>query len=123
MPKISKILFISSILMLVAMPAFAQLTLGPKCDPTLPPNQQGSCNISAFLTWIRQIIRFMLTVAIPLGVLFIVYGAFVIITAGGSESKVEQGKGIITAAAIGVAIAFASWLIVTTVERILKGGF
>ena len=60
-------------------------------------------------------------IAIPLGVLFVAYGGFVIMTAGGSEEKVKKGKQVITAAVIGIAIAFGSWLIIFTVNQILKG--
>ena len=93
------------------------------CDPTLPINNEpgGGCDLYDFLIFIKRIIEFLLWIAIPIGVAFIAYGAFVIITAGGSEEKFKKGKGIITAAIIGVAIGLASWLIVTTVNKILTG--
>ncbi|KKU75857.1 MAG: hypothetical protein UY02_C0041G0011, partial [Candidatus Giovannonibacteria bacterium GW2011_GWB1_47_6b] len=52
----------------------------------------------------------------------IVWGGFVIMTAGGSEEKVKKGKGIITASVIGLAILFGSWLIVTVITTFLKTG-
>lgn len=108
----------------LAMPAPAQakLTLSPDCKAELAPSDPKACNITAFIAWIHQVIRFLLAVAIPLGILFIVYGAFVIITAGGSEDKVKKGKDIILASVIGLAIALSAWLIVTTVKNILLGG-
>jgi hypothetical protein len=109
-------------LFLIPSVSHAQLTLAPKCDPALPPTAPGACNIAAFITWIRQIIQFLLIIAIPIGVIFIVYGGFVIMTAGGSEEKVKSGRKIITASVIGVAIAFGAWLIITTINRILTLG-
>lgn len=100
--------------------AFAQqVKLAPDCDPKLPPNDPNACNITAFIKWIKQLINFLLTIAIPIGVLFIAYGAFVIMTAGGSEERVRKGKDVITAAVVGIAIAFGAWLIVTTINQIL----
>lgn len=97
--------------------------LAPDCNPTLPPNSTtgNPCNIAAFIAFLKKIIQFMFVIAIPLAVIVIVWGAFVIMTAGGSESRVTQGKGIITAAVIGLAILLGSWLIVTTVLGFLKG--
>ena len=111
-----------------ALPAFVQaapqsLFSTEICDPTLPINNApgGGCDLYDFLIFIRKVIEFLLWIAIPIGVAFIAYGAFVIMTAGGSEEKFKKGKGIITAAIIGVAIGLASWLIVTTVNKILTG--
>lgn len=108
-----------------APPAFAQeqprTFLGVPCNPTLLPKEPGACNLVTFLEFLRNIINFLLTLAIPLAVGFIAWGAFVIITAGGSEEKVKKGRGIITAAVVGIAIALGSWLIITTFQNILKG--
>lgn len=97
------------------------ITLAPDCDPLLPPNSPTGkpCNIVAFINWIKSLINTLLIIVIPIGVIFIIYGAFVIMTAGGSEDKAKKGKDIITAAAIGVAISFGAWLLVTTVKEIL----
>lgn len=114
--------------------ALAQISLAPKCNPTLPPSFKGTapypepngpslppCNITAFIIWIRQLIQILLIIAIPIGVIFIAYGAFVIMTAAGSDEKFKKGKDIILAAVIGVAIAFGAWLLITTVNKILTG--
>ena len=110
---------------LTASLAFAQeqpkSLFGNVCDPKLPPGQPGACDLGAFLEFVRNIINYLLMIAIPLGVLFVAYGGFVIMTAGGSEEKVKKGKQVITAAVIGIAIAFGSWLIIFTVNQILKG--
>jgi len=118
--------------------ALAQgLNLAPDCNPALPPNatpeqiqklvkpgdSTSPCNISAFLTWIRKLINFLLTIAIPIGVIFVVWGGFVIMTAGGSEDRVKKGKQIITAAVIGLAISFGAWLIINALNFFLVGEF
>ncbi len=96
--------------------------LAPKCNPSLPPGQPGSCNLNAAVEFIKQIINFMVYIVVPLAALFIAYGGFVILTAAGNEDKFAKGKQIITAVVIGVAIAFGSYLIVNTVLNFFTKG-
>ena len=51
-------------------------------------------------------------------ILFIVYGAFVYITAMGDTKKTDTAKQILTYAVIGLVVAIASFAIVRTVELI-----
>jgi len=92
-----------------------------KCDPSKPPGA-GGCGIPEFIAFVKNVINYLFVIAIPLAVIFIVWGGFVIMTAGGSEEKVKKGKGIITASVIGLAILFGSWLIVTVITTFLKTG-
>lgn len=122
LPTTLLLTFLVILMLFVALPAFAQ-NLKPNCDPTLPPSQPGSCDVSAAVTFLKRIIDFMLTYTlIPLAALFIVYGGFVILTSAGSEQKFAEGKKIITAAVIGVAIALGSYLIVNTILNFFTRG-
>lgn len=103
--------------------AQAQFKLGPDCDPALSPSQPGACNIQAFAVWLKKIIGFLFTIAIPVGVIFIVWGGFVIMTAAGSEERVRKGRQIITAALIGVAIALGAWLLITALNFFIQESF
>lgn len=89
------------------------------CDPALPPTQ-GGCGIPQFIKLASGIIKWVMQfLAIPLAVVFIIYGGFVIMTAGGNPSRMEEGKKIMKAAVIGLIIALLSALIVTTVFNLL----
>lgn len=130
-----------------AIPAFAQtnFNLKPDCNPSLPPNATPQqiqeainrdyknanvvptyaatpCDVSAAVEFLKKIINFMLIGIVPLASLFIIWGGFVMLTSGGSGTKFEQGKKIITAAVIGLAIAFGSYLIVNTILAFIKTG-
>ena len=118
-----KIIFTVSSFLITAGTALAQeKSRFIQCNPALSPSEPGACNISAFIQFIKNIIQFLFTVAIPLGVIFIVWGAFVIMTASGSEERLKKGKGIIQAAVVGVVILAAAWLAVTTIVKFLKTG-
>lgn len=88
------------------------------CDPGKPLSQ-GGCGLSHFLKFITHLIEFLITIAIPIAVIFIVYGGFVIMTAGGSEERLKRGRHIITVAVIGLIIVLTSWLIIITLYKIL----
>lgn len=125
MVRLISLLTILSTFYLLSNAAFAQFSLQPNCNPTLPPSDTKGCGIPAFIGFIRNIIKQFFAIAIPLAVIFIIWGGFVIMTAGGSADKVRKGKEIITIAVIGLAITLGAWLILTAVNQLLqiKTGF
>jgi len=122
--KISLIILLIICYVALSASAFAQETkpkslFGGICNPKALPNESNACTPAKFLELLRNVINFMLVLIIPLAVGFIIYGGFVIMTAAGSEEKIKLGRKIITVAVIGVTIAFGSWLIITTVQKII----
>ncbi|MDI6734328.1 MAG: hypothetical protein QMD50_02435 [Patescibacteria group bacterium] len=79
------------------------------------------CSFCDALVVTKNIIDFLLKVAIPLSVALVVYGAVIMMIASGSEEKVRRSRTIITRAFVGVAIALSAWLIVSTLLHILTG--
>ena len=120
----STITLVACLLSLVAPLALAQdLNLKPNCDPTKAPGQPGSCNLSALIAFVKKIINMLFYIAIPLGAIFTLWGGFVIMTSAGSETKVAEGKKIITAAVIGIAIALGAWLIITALNFFIQSQY
>ena len=68
-------------------------------------------------TTVINILRWALGFMTLLAVVFIIYGGFMWLTAGGSEDRVEKAKQIITAAVIGLIIILLAWAIVIFVAR------
>jgi len=89
------------------------------CDPGSVPSGNG-CGVLDFVQAVKIFVGFLVKIAIPLAAVFILWGGIVIITASGSTEKVAQGKKIITAAAIGLAIIMSAWLILFTIFKILE---
>ena len=78
-----------------------------------------ACDFTAFMTLINKVIQFVLfSLAIPIAAIMFLYAGFLLVTAGGAETK-TKAKGIFTNAVIGLALAAAAWLIVRTVLSIL----
>jgi cytochrome bd-type quinol oxidase subunit 2 len=64
-----------------------------------------------------NVIRWLLGFMTLIAVVFIIYGGFVWLTAGGNEDRVEKAKQIITAAVIGLIVILLAWAIVIFVAR------
>ncbi len=80
------------------------------------------CGLCDALVVGRNIIEDMFKVALVLAVVFIAYGGFVVMTAGGNEKNLSSGKGVITSAFVGLLIALAAWLIINTIFNSLIAG-
>lgn len=82
---------------------------------------QPACNLCSFLELVKILINFAIQITFAFAGLFITWGAFVIMTAGGSEERVKDGRKMVTTAVIGLVIMLSAWLILGTVIQILTG--
>ena len=74
------------------------------------------CKFCNLITLVSNVINFALyNIAIPLVLVFIVWGGLTIMTAGDSPEKVSQGRKMIQSAIIGVFIALGAWMIINMV--------
>ncbi len=113
-----------SVLLLPA-PASAQTNPNPIWNGPNPVtcNQQGQiCGLCDAVKVTSNVITFLATdIAIPIVVLAIIYGGFLMLTAAGSDERFNSGKKALTSAIIGLVIVVASWSIVNTVLSFLSG--
>ncbi len=68
-------------------------------------------------TTVINILRWVLGFMTLVAVVFIIYGGFIWLTAGGNEENVEKAKRIISAAVIGLIVILLAWAIVIFVAR------
>lgn len=86
---------------------------------------QSATNISTAAGWCdilqiaSNVIGLLYSLALPLAVLMISVGGFIILTGGGSEGKIKQGKAFIRSAIIGVAITLGAGVIIGLVVNAL----
>lgn len=80
------------------------------------------CTVCDFFVLAKGVLVFLIEFTLALAVLFIVYGAFVIMLSSGNPEKAKEGRTMITRAVTGVAIALAAWLIIGTIMNVLGGG-
>ncbi|MBI4089836.1 MAG: hypothetical protein HY421_00370 [Candidatus Kerfeldbacteria bacterium] len=61
---------------------------------------------------IVNIISWVLGILALLAVVFVIYGGFIWLTAGGNEDRIEKAKKIIGAAIVGLIVVMLAWAIV-----------
>jgi hypothetical protein len=61
-----------------------------------------------------NVIDIMMEAAALIVLVMLIWGAFLMMTSAGSQSKYDEGKKKITSAVIGLAITLAAWAIVNT---------
>lgn len=93
----------------------------PLCNPSLAPSTPYNagdppdkipCGVNKFIELIQNLIKYFSLIVIPLAVLMIGWGGFTIMTAAGSEEKVNSGKKKIITAVVGIIIILVSYLII-----------
>ena len=84
-------------------------------------NLEGGCDLCDAIKVAQNIIQMLFELAIPLAVAMIAWGAFVFMTAAGSEERVKQGRKIMTSAVIGLAIVLGAWIIINVLLHLLTG--
>lgn len=103
------------ILIILIMPAlsFAQ-GLVPDCPAK-------GCGWTELMDLVNKVINFILfKMAVPIAAIMFAYAGFLLVTAGGEAAGARtKAKSIFTNAVLGLVIAVAAWLIISTILSIL----
>ncbi len=81
----------------------------------------GSQTLTGSNGLIANVIRLLLLVAGALAVVFVIYGGYQYITAGGNEEQAEGGKKTLVNAIIGVVVIILSYVIINVVINTIAG--
>ena len=75
--------------------------------------EQQDCTFGKLMDFLKNIIDFLIFVLAPIiATIIVLYGGFLILTAGDSAEKVSQAKGMFTKGIVGLMLAMGAWLIV-----------
>ena len=98
---------------LLVLSAFPQIVYGSKID--LPAENYGlpTTEGKGFPVIAGRVINYASGVAATLAVVFIIYAAFMYLTAGGDEEKAKKAKMTIVWTLVGLVILIFSWSIVS----------
>lgn len=72
------------------------------------------CTLCHVFKGIKNLINLFLSLIILIAPVVIIFGAFMILTSGGSPERVAYGKRVIVYVVIGLLITFGAWLLVNT---------
>lgn len=105
------------IIFAAALPALAADGIVPsECRAGLTNN----CDLCKLFSLADNFIDFMLfSLAIPIVILALLYGGFLITTSGGNVDRVKMGRKAVTNAVVGTLIMFLAWAAINTLVIIL----
>jgi hypothetical protein len=104
------------VFILFAMPALSLAAGLVSCGGANEP----ACDWNGLMTLVNTVINFLLFyMAIPIAAIMFAYAGFELVSSGGSTEKRGIAKKVFTSAVIGLILAVAAWLIVSTVLSIL----
>jgi hypothetical protein len=120
MKKYIRIVNILMLLVLLMVPvlAFAQTLL-----PSFVPNPGPPLNLSRVEALIRRVGAFLMTIAIVIAVMTLVWAGIKYMLAGANENKVQDAKLSIKNGIIGAAVVLGVGLILQTLSSILTQTF
>jgi len=72
-----------------------------------------TCGLNDFVIVAVNISKWILGIVGSLALLMFIYGGIMLMISGGNSEKITQGKQIIIGAVVGLAIVFASYMIIT----------
>jgi len=99
-----------------ALPAFAQTVNVNPCADSAGPGFNILCNLSlSHGNIIGRIITIALIIAALIALAFLIWGGIRWILSGGEKEKVEEARGTIIAALVGLVIVFAAYFIINIV--------
>ena len=111
-----KKLFVSVLIVLFFAPLFISAQGG------LVPCKGTDCTFCDLIKLVENIVNFLWSLAAVVAGAMLVYGGFIMMTAGGDQGKVKEGKGIITQALIGFIIMFVAWILINLVLSVIATG-
>jgi hypothetical protein len=120
--KISKIAAISTVALAAPMLALAQAS-DPFGNTKQLPTATKFGSVTGILSLFRTLTDWAFTILIALSVVFVLYAAFLYLTAGGEQEKVKKANYIILYAAISIAIAVLAKAVPGIVASILGVSF
>jgi len=93
----------------------------PYWGPLVPNCSGPTCTFCHLLQLAQNVINFLLTLSLFLAVIFIVWGAIMMMLSAGNEKNFESAKKIMTGAVIGVAVVLGSYIILNTFFLLISG--
>lgn len=114
MKKFVSLLIVLALVAPVA--AFAQEDTGLTLNPVAGINVKNATITGV----IAAIIRFLLGFSGVLGLIFFIWGGFLVLLSGGNQDKVKKGYKALTWSLIGLFVVFSSYFLLNTVIRVIE---
>ncbi|OGI63923.1 hypothetical protein A2914_02285 [Candidatus Nomurabacteria bacterium RIFCSPLOWO2_01_FULL_41_21] len=120
----SKILFLFLLSFLVFSPiiSLAQLDINVEPPSSNSIKIKNPIKINSIVEFLKEILKAVIKIGIPLIVLAIIYSGFLFVTAMGNPEKLTKAKDALLWSLVGAAVLLGAWaiaeLIVTTIPKL-----
>lgn len=99
---------------------FANTAFAAPLVPCGSPGQP-ACNFCHLLQLGQNLINLAIELSFTFAGLFIAWGSFVIMTAGGSKERMTQGRNTLTTAITGLVIVLTAWMVIGLALQVFTG--
>ncbi len=124
MPKILTILFLVIFAVFSLAPQFVLAAGLVPCQGVVGEVGGATslgCSLCDLAKLTNNVVNWLVNMSFVMATIFAIYGGYLIMTAGLSPKQYEQGKDVVLAVAIGLAIVLTSWIIINTALKFLTG--
>jgi len=122
MKKITALSLSTIFYLTLALPAFAATAINP-CPTTGNSGGVGFfnlCGISPSGAFLGSIITLLFVIALLIAFAFLIFGGIKWILSGGEKTKVEEARGTIVAALVGLVVVFLAFFIINFLLGVFK---
>lgn len=103
-------------------PAFAQGIVPDYQCAGVSVKETGKYGLGGFLDLGQNILKFVLGISGAFALLMFVWGGFLMLSSGGADARVTQGREALLQATTGIIIILGSWVFVNLIVIALSGG-
>jgi len=121
--KIIPLIFLSFLLLIVAMPAGAEYQIikcGGKDNINSKTGLVNDCNLTDFQNTLVNVSKIIMGLSGSIALLLFVYGGFTWLVSSGNKEMVNKGRNILIAAVVGLVIVFLAFSAVEFTIRALN---
>ena len=83
---------------------------------TISPKFDNPLKAESFKALVVNLMEIIIQIGIPIGVFFIIYAGFLLVTARGNEDKVKKGKQFLLWSVIGTAVLLGALVIASAIQ-------
>lgn len=101
--------------------AMAQTNTGqPANCGSGPCSVQNPLNVNSLCGFLKKVLEAVITIAIPIAVVFIIWAGFKFVLAQGNSTELKKARSNFLYTVIGIAVFLGAWLLVQVIALTLK---
>ena len=90
-------------------------------SPAIPLQNPLKKEFSSLPAFFKALLDIVIQIAVPIATLFMIYAGFLLVTAGGDETKVTAAKKTFLWTAVGTVVLLGSWLLFQILLNTIEG--